>query len=102
MGHYEREIVDYNPVTDRNYYGEKKYVEDENDKREAYERRRREDQSDDIKTYIDNIKSSSDFNAISKAEDAIEISTDEFIDPRMGGEAVYQAVRKALEKKNLI
>ena len=72
MGHYEREIVDYNPVTDRNYYGEKKYIEDENDKREAYERRRREDQSGDIKTYIDSIKSSSDFKAISKAEDAIE------------------------------
>lgn len=72
MGHYEREIIDYNPVTDKNYYGDLKYVEDENDKREAYERRRREDQERNIRIYIDNIRSSSDYEAIRKAREAIE------------------------------
>ena len=50
----------------------------------------------------DQIDSTREVSPLRKAEDAIEISTDEFVEPRMGGEAVYQAVKKVLEEKNLI
>ena len=49
----------------------------------------------------DRIDSTREVSPLRKAEDAIEISTDNFKDTE-GGEAVYQAVKKVLEEKNLI
>ena len=49
----------------------------------------------------DRIDSTREVSPLRKADDAIVISTDNFKDTE-GGEAVYQAVKKALEDKNLI
>ena len=49
----------------------------------------------------DRIDSTREVSPLRKADDAIVISTDNFKDTE-GGEAVYQAVKKALEEKNLI
>ena len=49
----------------------------------------------------DRIDSTREVSPLRKAEDAIVISTDNFKDTE-GGEAVYQAVKKVLEEKNLI
>ena len=49
----------------------------------------------------DRIDSTREVSPLRKADDAIVISTDNFVDAE-GGEAVYQAVKKALEEKNLI
>ena len=49
----------------------------------------------------DRIDSTREVSPLRKADDAIVISTDNFVDEE-GGEAVYQAVKKALEEKNLI
>lgn len=49
----------------------------------------------------DRIDSTREVSPLRKADDAIVISTDNYKDTE-GGEAVYQAVRKALEDKNLI
>ena len=48
----------------------------------------------------DRIDSTREVSPLRKADDAIVISTDNFKDAE-GGEAVYQAVKKALEEKNL-
>ena len=49
----------------------------------------------------DRIDSTREVSPLRKADDAIVISTDNFVDAE-GGEAVYQAVKKVLEQKNLI
>ena len=49
----------------------------------------------------DRIDSTREVSPLRKADDAIVISTDNFVDAE-GGEAVYQAVKKVLEEKNLI
>ena len=49
----------------------------------------------------DKIDSTREVSPLRKADDAIVISTDNYKDTE-GGEAVYQAVKKALEEKNLI
>ena len=49
----------------------------------------------------DRIDSTREVSPLRKAEDAIVISTDNFKDTE-GGEAVYKAVKKVLEEKNLI
>ena len=49
----------------------------------------------------DRIDSTREVSPLRKADDAIVISTDNYKDTE-GGEAVYQAVKKALEEKNLI
>ena len=49
----------------------------------------------------DRIDSTREVSPLRKAEDAIVISTDNYKDTE-GGEAVYQAVKEALEEKNLI
>ena len=49
----------------------------------------------------DRIDSTREVSPLRKADDAIVISTDNFKDTE-GGEAVYQAVKKALEDKKLI
>ena len=49
----------------------------------------------------DRIDSTREVSPLRKADDAIVISTDNFVDAE-GGEAVYQAVKKALEDKKLI
>jgi len=49
----------------------------------------------------DKIDSTREVSPLRKADDAIIISTDNFVDVE-GGEAVYQAVKKVLEEKNLI
>lgn len=49
----------------------------------------------------DRIDSTRDVSPLRKADDAIVISTDNYKDTE-GGEAVYQAVKKALEDKKLI
>ena len=49
----------------------------------------------------DRIDSTREVSPLRKADDAIVISTDNFVDEE-GGEAVYQAVKKVLEEKNLI
>ena len=49
----------------------------------------------------DRIDSTREVSPLRKADDAIVISTDNFKDAE-GGEAVYQAVKKALEDKKLI
>ena len=49
----------------------------------------------------DLIDSTREVSPLRKADDAIVISTDNFVDAE-GGEAVYQAVKKVLEEKNLI
>ena len=49
----------------------------------------------------DRIDSTREVSPLRKANDAIVISTDNFVDAE-GGEAVYQAVKKVLEEKNLI
>lgn len=72
MGSYKPEWEDYNPVTDRWTRGPMKYVEDEEDKQRAYETRQIDSESKDIERLINNIKSSDDYEAIKKAEDAIE------------------------------
>ena len=49
----------------------------------------------------DKIDSTREVSPLRKADDAIVISTDNFVDAE-GGEAVYQAAKKVLEEKNLI
>lgn len=49
----------------------------------------------------DRVDSTREVSPLRKADDAIVISTDNYKDTE-GGEAVYQAVKKALEEKNLI
>ena len=49
----------------------------------------------------DRIDSTREVSPLRKADDAIVVSTDNFVDAQ-GGEAVYQAVKKVLEEKNLI
>ena len=49
----------------------------------------------------DRIDSTRDVTPLKKAEDAILIKTDGFT-AEEGGEAVYQVVKKELEKKGLI
>ena len=77
MGHYEPEWEHYNPGTDRYITGPMKYVSDESDERkkhEEYERRRKVDEIDRIRSYISAIKRYNDFDAISKAEKVIRDS----------------------------
>ena len=49
----------------------------------------------------DQIDSTREVSPLKKAEDAIIISTDSF-NPEEGGEAVYQVIKKELEKKKLL
>lgn len=74
MGHWEHEWEDYNPSTDRYTYGPRKYVLDEKDREETYEKRRKESESKTISAYIRDIKSSSDYEQIREAEQAIDKS----------------------------
>ena len=71
MGHYEREEIDYNPVTDKYNYGDLKYVVDEKDKEKSFEKSNINNQVETISNYINRIKNSTDFEMINKAKEAI-------------------------------
>lgn len=74
MGRYEYEWEDYNPVTDVWRRGPARYVEDEQDRWEAQERKAKAEEPQNIRNYIFGISDPYDYSQIRRVEERISNS----------------------------